>query len=216
MSIQPVSKTDTNSNIGSRLASATAVGAAAGGLYTAKDSHWLYKGAPSDSFVKNVKKNLKKDMTNEELLESSKIYRFVEKIVDPTTDLETLKPLIKDSKELSEAIKINKEESVDNAINRVFSQNNESKIKQDLISLQYKTTSNKKFGKSATLRLIHDNFNAKEQKLVKNNNTTEEVFNMLKRTANKVQAKAVATGAALAGLAGCTLALIFTDIPDKS
>ena len=155
-------------------------------------------------------------MTNEELLESSKIYRFVEKIVDPTTDLETLKPLIKDSKELSEAIKINKEESVDNAINRVFSQNNESKIKQDLISLQYKTTSNKKFGKSATLRLIHDNFNAKEQKLVKNNNTTEEVFNMLKRTANKVQAKAVATGAALAGLAGCTLALIFTDIPDKS
>ena len=56
MSIQPVSKTDTNSNIGSRLASATAVGAAAGGLYTAKDSHWLYKGAPSDSFVKNIKK----------------------------------------------------------------------------------------------------------------------------------------------------------------
>ena len=216
MSIGAVSSTDSSqSSFRNRILISTGVGAVAGGLYTAKDKHWLYKGMPSDTFVRNVSKNLRKDMTSDELKESSKVYRFVERVVDPEVEIETLKPYIRESKELSDAIKSTPEENVEQAMTRVFSQPDKSKIKQDLIDLQYKTKADKKTGRNTALKLINDNFDASAQKLVKQENTPLRVFNMIKNTAAKIQAKSVLAGAAAVGAATGALALIISDVPDS-
>lgn len=216
MSIGAVSSTDSSqSSFRNRILISTGVGAVAGGLYTAKDKHWLYKGMPSDTFERNVSKNLRKDMTSDELKESSKVYRFVERVVDPEVEIETLKPYIRESKELSDAIKSTPEENVEQAMTRVFSQPDKSKIKQDLIDLQYKTKADKKTGRNTALKLINDNFDASAQKLVKQENTPLRVFNMIKNTAAKIQAKSILAGAAAVGAATGALALIISDVPDS-
>lgn len=216
MSIGAVSSTDSSqSSFRNKILISTGVGAVAGGLYTAKDKHWLYKGMPSDTFVRNVSKNLRNDMTSDELKESSKVYRFVERVVDPEVEIETLKPYIRESKELSDAIKSTPEENVEQAMTRVFSQPDKSKIKQDLIDLQYKTKADKKTGRNTALKLINDNFDASAQKLVKQENTPLRVFNMIKNTAAKIQAKSILAGAAAVGAATGALALIISDVPDS-
>ncbi len=216
MSIGAVSSTDSSqSSFRNKILISTGVGAVAGGLYTAKDKHWLYKGMPSDTFERNVSKNLRKDMTSDELKESSKVYRFVERVVDPEVEIETLKPYIRESKELSDAIKSTPEENVEQAMTRVFSQPDKSKIKQDLIDLQYKTKADKKTGRNTALKLINDNFDASAQKLVKQENTPLRVFNMIKNTAAKIQAKSILAGAAAVGAATGALALIISDVPDS-
>jgi len=213
MSINAINNADSKTAFQNRILAATGAGALVGGVYTAKDKQYLYKGLPSDVFVRDVGRNLRKEMTSDEIMESAKVYKFVEKAVDPEVDLESLKPMIKDSKELSEAIKSNPQETIEEAITRVFSQKDTSKIKEDLLDLQYKTKSDKKTGRNTSLKLLHDNFDAGEQKLVKNKGTTEAVFNMLKNTATKIQIKTVAVGATLAGLAAGALCLIASDVP---
>lgn len=214
MSIKPINPHDQDFKLRNRLLTAGGMGAVAGGLYTAKDKNWLYKGTPSDTFVKTVSDNMKKGMTSDELMESSKIYRFVEKAVNPSTDIEELKPLILDSKELSDAIKQHPEESVDNAISRVFSQPNKDKVRQDLLELQFKTSSNKKTGKNAAMKLVHENFDASTKRFTKSKGTSAEAFNMIKSSAKKIQLRSVAIGAAVVGAAAGAIALIASDVPD--
>ena len=83
MSINRVSSTDTRKDFKSKLLCSTAIGAVAGGGYKATRQNWLYKGLPSDSFVRETCRNLRKDMTSDELKESAKICRFLENVVDP-------------------------------------------------------------------------------------------------------------------------------------
>ena len=215
MSINAVSSADSLTALQNRVLVATGAGAVIGGAYTAKDKQYLYNGLPSDTFVKDVSENLKKEMTSEELMESAKVYRFLEKVVDPEVDLESLKPSIMDSKELSEAIKNSPDEKVEDAITRVFSQPKRSKVKEDLLNLQYKTSSDKKTGRNRSLKLLHENFDASEGKFVKSRNISESMFEMIKKTAAKIQVKSIAFGAAVAGAAAGALCLIASDIPGE-
>ena len=100
-SINAISSVDSKTAFQNRILAATGAGALLGGAYTAKDKQYLYKGIPSDTFVRDVGRNLRKEMTSDERMESAKVCKFIEKAVDPEVDLESLKPMIKDSKELS-------------------------------------------------------------------------------------------------------------------
>ena len=213
MSINAVSTADQYSALKKRMVVATGTGALIGGAVVAKDKQYLYRGLPSDKFVKSVSENLKEEMNKDEIMESAKINRFLEKVVDTDVDEQVLKDSIIDSTELSEAIKSNPNEKVEDAIARVFSQPDKNKVKEDLLNLQYKTNSNKKTGRTTSSRLLNANFDAKEQKFVKDNATSERLFGMLKKTAAKIQIKTVAIGAAVTGLIAGAVCLISTDAP---
>ena len=215
MSVKNVSAADSQSNLASKIAISATAGAIIGGGYTATKKNWLYHDMPSDTFVKQVSKNLKKDMTSDELKENYKIEKFLKDAVEPRTSTESLKAQIKDSKELSLAIKSNPSEDIDSAIERVFSQPSD-KVRDDLVNLQYKTKIDKKAGKNTARKLIMNNFDASGRKLSKHAETSENVFRMIKNTASHVQAKAVGTAAALTALGTAALALILSDVPDKN
>lgn len=212
MSIREVSSTDTRNNFQHKLLTSTIAGALAGGGYKATHKNWIYKGLPSDTFVREVGSNLRKNMTSDELKESAKISKFLSNVVDPEVKMETLKPQILDSKELSEAIKATPDETVEQAINRVFAQPKD-KAKQDLLDLQFKTKADKKSGRNTAIKLINDNFDAKERKLVKNSETSDKVFDMIKSTARRIQAKAVVATALVTGIAAGALYIVASDVP---
>lgn len=214
MSIKRVSTTDNQPNLLNRVAFATAAGAVGGGVYTATRKNWIHKGLPSDTFVRDVSRNLRKGLNSDELKESAKINKFLGDVVDPEINVQTLKPQIRDSKELSEAIKANPAEDLEQAIERVFSQP-QDKIKQDLLDLQYKTKIDKVASRNTALKLVNDNFDASARKLSKNPNTSENLFEMIKTTAKKIQTKTIITGATLAGIAVGAMALILSEIPEK-
>ena len=215
MAINPINSTDENSKFRKKLLIAGGTGLVLGTGYGVSKKNWLYKDMPSDTFVKNVSNNLKKNMTSEELKESSKINKFLNDVVNPEIDLETLKPQIRDSKELSEAIKLTPEETVDNAITRVFSKSSKKEIKQDLLDLQYKTKSDKKCNLNTALKLIHDNFDVKNKKLVKSKASSDTTFKMLKNTAHKIQIKPTAITALVGGVVSSALCLVAIDVPGQ-
>ena len=215
MSITAISSADPYKKLENKILTVSGAGFAAGTAGLAFRKNWLYKGMPSDTFVKSVSKNLEKKMTSDELKESSRINKFLKSVVDPEVDLETLKPQIRDSKELSAAIKSTPEESVENAITRVFSNPDKAKVKQNLLDLQYKTVSDKKADKNTALKLIHDNYDAKAKKLVKSETASDEVFGMLKNTARKIQAKTAVVGGLVAGMAAGAFCLIASDVPGE-
>lgn len=216
MSINAINGANSNPNkkLENRIMATTGAGFVAGTIGVGTRKNWLYKGQPSDTFVKNVSNNLAKKMTPEEKEEAGKIKNFLKAVVNPETNIEDLKPQIRDSKELSDAIKSSPEENVEDAINRVFSNPKKDELKESLLELQDKTISHKKSGKNTALKLVHDNFNSQEKKLVKNDNTSEEIFAMLKKTAKKIQVKTAIIGGALTGLAAGAICLIASDVPD--
>ena len=213
MSITKISASDKMTDLKNRILVSTGVGAIAGGIYTANRKNWLYKGLPSDTFVKETSREVRKTMSSEDLKESAKINKFLKAAIEPETNVETLRPMIENSKELSEAIKKSPEESVQDALSRVYSQP-QDKIRQDLIKLQYKTKSDKIAGRTSVLRLLNNNYDASKKALVKSENTSESMFNIIKKTASKIQTKAVAKGAAIVGCTAGALALILSDVPD--
>lgn len=213
MSITKISASDKMTDLKNRILVSTGVGAIAGGIYTANRKNWLYKGLPSDTFVKETSREVRKTMSSEDLKESAKINKFLKAAIEPETNVETLRPMIENSKELSEAIKKSPEESVQDALSRVYSQP-QDKIRQDLIKLQYKTKADKIAGRTSVLRLLNNNFDASKKALVKSENTSESMFNIIKKTASKIQTKAVAKGAAIVGCTAGALALILSDVPD--
>ena len=215
MSVKKIGSNDSMSSFANKIYGTTAVGTVAGGVYTATHKNWIYKGLPSDKFVHTVSRNLREEMTSDELKESAKISRFLADTVNPITKLEDLKPQILDSKELSEAIKNSPEETVEDAINRVFAQPKD-KVKKDLLELQFKTKADKKTGKNTAVRLINNNFDAAKRKLVKSAETSERTFDMIKATAFKLQAKTVAIGAVLTGAVAGALALVISNVPEKN
>ena len=214
MSIDRISATDERLSFKNKILGSTTVGATFGGIYSAFQKNWLYKGMPSDSFVRTVSTNLGKDMSSDELKESFKINKFLADAVNPVTDVESLKDQIRGSEELSEAIKISPEEGVEDAITRIYSQPKD-KIRQDLINLQLKTKTDKKNSVSTALRLITENYDASGRRLAKNPNTPETTFNMIKTTAKRLQLKSVVIGTALAGLGAGALALVVSKVPDS-
>ena len=216
MSINAVNPADSGSGFKKRLLTAAGVGFAAGAAGTAMKKNWLYNGMPSDVFVKSASKNLEETMSSDELKEAAKVNSFLKSVVDPEVDLETLKPQIKESKELSDAIKLTPDETVEGAIKRVFSNPDKDQVKQDLLDLQFKTKSDKKSDRNTALRLIYDNFDAKNKKFVKSKTTSDTMFGIVKKTADTIQKKAVTAGGAVAGLAAAALCLVAYEVPGEN
>lgn len=213
MDVKAINSVEPKMTLKNKIIASAGTGFVAGTAYIGSKKNWLYKGVPNDTFVKKIGKNLEKNMTSEELKESAKINKFLESVVDPEVKIETLKPQIRDSKELTQAIKSTPEENVENAIKRVFSNPDKSKVKEDLLELQLKTLSDKKANRNTALKLAFDNFDAKEKTLVKSKNTSEEMFGMIQKTAKKIQIKTALLGGALIGLAAAAFCLVATDIP---
>ena len=214
MSITKISASDMMTDLKNRILVSTGVGAVAGAVYSANQKNWLYKGLPSDTFVRETSRELRKTMNSDDLKESAKISKFVKAAIDPETNVESLRPMVLDSKELSEAIKQSPDEHIHDALKRVFTQPKD-KVRQDLVELQYKTKADKVAGRNTVLKLINDNFDASKKSLVKNENTSESMFNIIKKTADKIQTKAVAKGAAIVGCTAGALALILSDVPES-
>ncbi|MCR5265959.1 MAG: hypothetical protein K6E29_05135 [Cyanobacteria bacterium RUI128] len=213
MSITKISTSDRMADLKNRILLSTGVGAVAGGIYSAIRPNWLYKGLPSDTFVKETSREIRKTMNSEDLKESAKISKFLKAAIDPETNVEELRPQILDSKELSEAIKASHEETVEDAIKRVYSQPKD-KVRQDLIDIQFKTKADKISGRTTVLKMLNDNFDASKKTLVKHSETSDNMFALIKKTAGKIQAKAIAKGAAIAGCAAGALCLILSDVPE--
>ena len=211
-----IRRVDSNSDLKNRIVVASTTSAVAGTAYTATKKNWLYKNNPSDVFVKKVSKHLEENATPEQRREASIINSFVRSVVDPEVDVQTVKPQIKASKELSEAIKSNPAEDIDVAIERVFAEPDTAKLKDNLLNLQNKTKSDKLFGKNTALKLVHDNFDAEKQVLKKNPNTSESLFKMMKSTAKVMQAKTAVVGGVVTGAVAAALTLVFTDVNHKS
>lgn len=215
MSINPVGQYDALNNYNKNLSISTAIGAGAGVVYGFAKPGWLYKGMPSDTFVKQVSKELKRGMTSDELKEAEQINKFLFAVVEPETDLESLKPMIKNSKELSNAIKSSPSESIDEALARVYSNPDKDSLRKQLLNLQNKTFSDKKSDKNSSLKLIYENFDAKNKTLVKSENTTDSAFSILKKAATKVKAKSLAVASGVAALIGAAAYLIVADVPEN-
>lgn len=211
-----IRRVDSNSDLKNRIVVASTTSAVAGTAYTATKKNWLYKNNPSDIFVKEVSKHLEENATPEQRREASIINGFVRSVVDPEIDVQTVKPQIKASKELSEAIKSNPAEDIDVAIERVFAEPDTAKLKDNLLNLQNKTKSDKLFGKNTALKLVHENFDAEKQVLKKNPNTSESLFKMMKSTAKVMQAKTAVVGGVVTGAVAAALTLVFTDVNHKS
>ncbi len=211
-----IRRVDSTSDLKNRIVVASTSSAVVGTAYTATKKNWLYKNNPSDVFVKKVSKHLEENATPEQRREASIINSFVRSVVDPEVDVQTVKPQIKASKELSEAIKSNPAEDIDVAIERVFAEPDTTKLKDNLLNLQNKTKSDKLFGKNTALKLVHDNFDAEKQVLKKNPNTSEALFKMMKSTAKVMQAKTAVVGGVVTGAVAAALTLVFTDVNHKS
>lgn len=214
MSIERISSTNENSRFQNLVLGSTAAGAVVGGGYTASKKNWLYNNMPSDTFVKKVSQALSKEMTSEELQESYKINNFMADAVNPIKDVESLKSQIRNSKELSEAIKNTPDEFLEGAIERVYSQPKDM-VRKTLIDLQQKTKADKINSRNTALKLVNNNYDASAKKLVKSSDTSEKVFNIIKTTARKIQAKSIAITTALSALAAGAVALVVTDVPEK-
>lgn len=207
-----IRRVDSSSSLESRLAPAAGVGAVLGAGYSVTKKNWLYKDKPSDVFIKNVSNNLEAGITPHQRRESSIINNFLNSVVDSEVNIRTLKPQIRASKELSEAIKSHPAEEVDTAIERVFAEPDNAKLKDSLLELQAKTKSDKLFGKNTALKLVYDNFDEDAKTLKKSENTSEQVFNMLKSTARKIQVKSAVVSGVVTGAIAAGLTLMFTDV----
>lgn len=216
MSIGAVNSSDINDRFKKRISGAAAAGVVAGSAGLSMKKNWLFKGMPSDAFIKTTEKNLEQTMTSDELKEASRINKFMRDVVDPEVDIETLKPQIRSSKELSAAIKSSPDENIETAINRVFSKPDKGQIKQELLDLQFKTVSDKKADRNTALKLIYDNFDAKDKKLVQSKDTPPKMFKAVKNAAKSVQRKAVAAGGIVTGLAAAALCLVAYEVPGEN
>lgn len=213
-----VSRVEANKpNTKARLLTSFGVGAVVGSSAMATRKAWLFKDAPSDVFVKKVSKNLEKQVPAHEHAEAVMINNFVKNAVDPEVNVQTLKPHILASKELSEAIKSHPAEDVKVAIERVFSETDDAKLRESLINLQSKTKSDKKFGHNVALKLVHENFDAENKVLKQSKNTSDDVFKMLTSTAKKIQVKsAVIGGLVVAGVATAMMIVFTNTLPNSS
>ena len=94
----------------------------------------------------------------------------------------------------------------------MFAESDSAKLKDNLLELQSKTKSDKLFGRNAALKLVHQNYDADTKTLRKAENTSEQVFNMIKSSARKIQVKSAVVGALVTGAVAAALTLVFTDV----
>ena len=215
MSIPPIGEQDAFKKYRHNLSASAIVGTGLGALYSWFKPGLLTDQVPSDTFVKQVSKELRKDLTPEELFEAEKINKFFSSVVDPEVNVYSLKPMIKNSRELSSAIKISDVETIDEAITRVFSNNNVEDLKKELLGLQLKTVVDKKADKYAATKLIFENMNA-DKKIFKSESISEKMFSMLKKAALKVKAKNLSAMAMVGAIAGSAAYIVAADTPENS
>jgi len=182
------------------------IGAVAGAIEGFTRKSWLDGKAPADSFVKNVSKGLEKTLTPEENKELTKVKNFFSALVDYNTDVYKLKENVEASKELSGAILKNEGETAQMAIDRVFANTNKAELKKELLEIQNRTQIDKKVNINTAKNITKENINLTSKTLQKSEGTSTEVFNVIKKAAQKSKVntaiKHTAIGAVLFGIAG--------------
>ena len=214
MSVNSISSADPTKKFRNNVIGATVAGGALSGIYAATKKNYIKNGVPTDFFVKGVALRLSIKMKPKQFRESRMINNFLQKAVDPEVNVSDLIPLIHKSEELSEAVKATPEETVFDALKRIYSQS-EDKIRKDLIDLQMKTKSNKKNSLSTAKEFIMKNYDPVTKKFVQSSDTTQGIFKMIKRTALSGQIKLVEAATIAGAVVAGALALIVCDYPDK-
>ena len=185
------------------------LGACAGVIegYTRKS--WLTKDAPSDTFVKNVSKDLETTLQPKEHKELEKVTAFFKQLTNYRTDVYEMRGRIEDSTELTNALNKHEGESTKDALDRIFSNPDKLQVKQELRDLQNRTQVDKKVDIYTARTIANANFDTKTKSLKQATGTSDEVFGILKSAARRIKVKTAVQhgviGGFLVGTAGLLL-----------
>lgn len=185
------------------------IGAGIGAVEGYARKSWIKNDQPTDKFIKQVSKGLTNNLTESEHVELNKVNSFFEALVDPKTNVDSLRGRIEDSTELTNAISKNDGETAKDALDRIFSNPDKNAVKQDLQLMQDKTTVDKKVNKYGAKAVILENFDSANKKLSKSENTSKETFKVLIKAAKKIKLNTAVAHTAIGGvLLGITGLLI--------
>lgn len=176
------------------------IGAVAGAIegYTRKS--WLHNNKPSDVFVKTVSKNLVSTLSKEEHQELDKVNYFFKSLVDYRTDVYSLKGRVEDSSELMNALPKKEGETAEQALERVFANDDKIALKKELLKMQEKTHVDKKVNKNTAKKIITQNFDSNAKILKQSQETSDNVFKVLKKSANKIKLNTAVAHTAVGGV----------------
>lgn len=176
------------------------IGAALGAVEGFTRKSWLStKGEPSDSFVKNVSKEMQKALKPEEQSEVTKVNKFFEALLDYRTEPSELRERIEKSKELSNAVIKKEGETTQTALDRIFAQD-KPLLKQELRDLQNRTTIDKKVDLHAAKQLVKTNFDASAKKFKRSADTSKEMFSVIKKSMQNVRLKRTGRDTIIGGI----------------
>lgn len=191
------------------------VGAGIGAVegYTRKS--WLKGDQPADKFVKTVSKALTKNLEPQENKELNKINNFFEALINPQTDIYSLRTKIEDSSELMNALPKNEGETPKDTLDRMFSNPDKNALKRELQIMQDKTIIDKKVNKYGAKALILENLNTDNKVLSKSESTSDKLFKILKSSAKKIKVNTAiahtAIGGVLLGITGLLVGATKTE-----
>ena len=185
------------------------VGAALGAIEGYSRKSWLKGEQLEDKFIKSVSEGLVKNLTPQERGELNKINTFFEAVINPKTDVSTLRAKIEDSSELMNAVSKNDGETTKDALDRMFANPDTKALRHDLQSMQDRTKIDKKVNKYGAKALILENYDAEKKVLTKSDKTSKEMFNIITKSAKKVKLKTAGIhtviGGVLLGIVGLLL-----------
>lgn len=164
------------------------LGATIGAIEGFSRKSWLKGDKPSDTFVKQVSKQMEKTLEPKEKSELTKVNKFFEALLDYRTEPSELRQRIEKSSELSNAILKNDGETTEKALDRIFAQD-KSVLKKELRELQDRTVVDKKVNLNAAKSLVNKNFNPKTKAFEKANETTKEAFSLIQKAIQKTRIK---------------------------
>lgn len=181
------------------------LGAGIGAIEGFTRKSWLKNDKPSDSFVKQVSKEMEKTLEPKEKSELTKVNKFFEALLDYRTEPDELRQRIEKSSELSNAVIKKEGETTEAALDRIFKQD-KPELKKELRHLQERTVVDKKVNIYAAKNLVKKNFNKETKNFEKANETSKEAFSIIKkaikRTRIKTAIKDTAVGGILLGIGG--------------
>ena len=181
------------------------LGAGIGAIEGFTRKSWLKGDKPSDTFVKQVSKQMEKTLEPNEKSELTKVNKFFEALLDYRSEPDELRQRIEKSNELSNAIIKQEGETTEKALDRIFAQD-KPMLKKELRELQDRTVVDKKVNINAAKRLVNKNFNQKTKAFEKANETTKEAFSIIKKAITKTRIKTAVkdtvVGGVLVGIAG--------------
>jgi len=192
------------------------IGAGIGAVGGFARKSWINNNEPTDTFVKKVSSGLEKSLKPEDKVEVDKINDFFSAVMEPTTDLSTLRPTIEDSKELTGALKLQENENPSQALDRIFDDANSENLKSTLKNMQDQTKIDKTVNLKASKALIQDNFDHTAGSLLKSESTSDATFKILKNAAKKIRVQTAVAHAIVGSVILGTIGLLVGATSNKS